>query len=93
MATRNANTMMAQMKLTDEAVGAIVANDGQGIITIDYFPQLNDKYVEGLCRFLRRSGGTLGGVSRTRVEVSAMDEANLEVMIYYIKHFKRIVRT
>ena len=31
-----------------------------------------------------------GGVTNTRVAVSAIDEANLQVMIYYIKHFKRI---
>ena len=32
------------------------------------------------------------GVSNPGVEVSAMDKANLQGMIYYIKHFKRIGR-
>ena len=50
--------MLARTNLTDEAVGAVVANDGQGIIMIDYFSQLNGKYVEGLCRVLQSPGGT-----------------------------------
>ena len=38
------------MKLTDEAVGVVVANNSQGIITIDNFAQLNEKSTEGLLR-------------------------------------------
>ena len=49
--------------------------------------------MEGICRFLQRTGGTTGGVYNPGVVVSAMDEANLQGMIYYIKHFKRIWRT
>ena len=40
--------MLSIMKLTDETVGVVVANDGQGIIIIDDFSQLNEKSVEGL---------------------------------------------
>ena len=50
---------------------------------------MNDKYVEGLCRVLQRTGETTGGVSNPGVEVSAMDEENLQGMIYYIKYFKK----
>ena len=85
--------MLSRMKLTYEAVGVIFANDGQGLITIDDFTQLNKKSVEGICRVLRRPGGTTGGVSNPEVSVSAMDEANLQGMIYYIKYFKSIGRT
>ena len=53
---------------------------------------MNEKSVEGLCRVLRRPGGTIGGLSNTGVAVSEMAEANLQGMIYYIKHFKRIGR-
>ena len=81
------------MNLTDEAVGVIFDNDGQGIITIDDFSQLNEKYVEGLCRVLRRPGGPIGGVSNPEVAVSEMAEENLQGMNYYIKHFKRIGST
>ena len=49
--------------------------------------------MEGLCRVLRSPGGTTGGVSNTGVAVSAMAEANLRGMIYYIKYLKRIGRT
>ena len=52
MATRIAKVMFSRMKLTNEAVGVVVANDGQGLITIDYFAPLNDKSVEGLYRVL-----------------------------------------
>ena len=44
--------MLSQMKLTYEAVGVVVENDGQGIITIGDFSQLNDKYAEGLCQVM-----------------------------------------
>ena len=48
--------------------------------------------MEGLVQGLHRPGGTTGGVSNPRVSVSVMDEANLQGMIYYIKHIKRIGR-
>ena len=65
------------MKLTDEAVGVVVDNYGQGLITIDDFSQMNDKSVEGLCRVLQRPVGTTWGVSNNGVAVSSMAEANL----------------
>ena len=37
--------MLSQMKLTDESFGVFVANDGQGLILVDDFFQLNEKYV------------------------------------------------
>ena len=58
------------MKLIYEDAGVVVDNDGQRIITIDYFFQLNYKYVEGLCRVLQRPRGTTGGVYNPGVEVS-----------------------
>ena len=81
------------MRLPDEAVAVVAANDGQGLITIDDFAQLNDKSVESICWVLRRPGGTSGGVYNPGVAVSDMAEANLQGMIYYIKHFKSIGRT
>ena len=48
MATRSANVMLSQMKLTDEYVGVVVANGGQGLINIDDFAQSNEKYVEDI---------------------------------------------
>ena len=81
--------MLSRTHVTDEAVGVVGANDGQGLITIDDFAQLNEKSVEGLCRVIRRPGGTTGGVSNPWVAVSVMAEVNLQGMIYYIKHFKR----
>ena len=81
------------MKLTAEAVGVFVSNNGQGIITIDDFVHLNEKYMKGLFWVLRKPGGTTGGVSNPGVAVSAMAEANLQGMIYYIKNFKIIGRT
>ena len=80
MATRNKKAVLAQMKLTDEAVGVIISNYGQGLITIFYFSQLNDKSLEGICRFWKRPGETTGGVSNTGVVVSEIYEANLQGM-------------
>ena len=48
------------------------------------------KVSAGFCEDLE---GLQGGGSNTWVVVSAMDEANLQGMIYYIKHFKRIGHT
>ena len=45
--------MLSRIILTDEAVGVVIASDGQGIITIADFSQLHEKSVEGLCRVLR----------------------------------------
>ena len=84
--------MLPQMKLTNKDVGVVIAKDGQGLITIDDFTQLNEKYVEGLWKVLRRPGGTTGWVTDPGVAVSTMAEADLKRMIYYIKHFKRIRR-
>ena len=61
MSTRNAKSMLAQMKLTDKSVGIIISNDGQGLITIDDLSQLNEKSVEGLFRVLQKPVGTTGG--------------------------------
>ena len=85
--------MLSRMKLTDETVCVVVANYGQGLITIDDFAQLNENSLEGLCRVLRRPGGPIGGVSNPEVAVSEMAEENLQGMNYYIKHFKRIGST
>ena len=41
--------MLSRMRLPDEAVAVVAANDGQGLITIDDFAQLNDKSVESIC--------------------------------------------
>ena len=48
MYTREAKAMLSIMNLTDENVGVVLANDGQGLVTIDDFSQLNKKSVEGL---------------------------------------------
>ena len=90
MATKVAKAILSQMKLTDEAVGIVVGNDGQGLTTIDDFSHLNEKYVKGLCRVLKRPGGNKCGVYNPGVAVSAMAEAKLQVIIYFIKNFKRI---
>ena len=81
MSTRGAKVILSRMKLADESSGVIVDNGGQGLITIHDFSQLNEKFVEGLCRLLIRPGGTTGGVSNTGVAVSEMSEANLQGMI------------
>ena len=52
MATIGVKLMLSWMKLTDKAASVVVANDGQGVITIKDFAQLNDKAVESLCRVL-----------------------------------------
>ena len=61
MNTRNAKAMLSKLKLTDESVGVVVSNDGQGLITVDDFAQVNEKYVEDLCRVLQRPKGNTGG--------------------------------
>ena len=81
------------MKLTNEAVGFVVANDGQGIIMIDVFAQSNEKSAEGLFWVLRSPGETKIVVSNPGFSVSAIAKTNLQGMIYYIKFFKRIGRT
>ena len=68
MTTRTTKAMLYQMKLTDEAVGDFIANDGQGIITIDDFYKLNNKFVEGLCQVLRSPRGTTGGLSNPELQ-------------------------
>ena len=54
MTKRSAKVMLSRMKLTYETIGVVVTNDGQGLVTIDYFTQLNEKYVEGLCWVMQR---------------------------------------
>ena len=47
MTTKSMKVILSQMKLIDEAAGVAVANNGQGLITIDDFSQLREKNVEG----------------------------------------------
>ena len=61
--------MLSRMKLEDETVDVVVANDGQGLVTIDEFAQLNEKYVEGLFQVILRPRGTTRGVSKPGVAV------------------------
>ena len=49
MTTRSVKAMLSRMRLTDEDVGVVVANDGQELITIDDIYQFNEKSLEGLC--------------------------------------------
>ena len=93
MVNRYSNTMISRLKPTGQADGVVVANDGQGLITIDDSSQLNDKYVEGLCRDLPTPGGNTRGVLNYGVVVSEMTKANQQGMIYYIKYFKSIEHT
>ena len=69
--------MLYRMKITDEFIGVVVANDGQGIISVDDFAQLNEKSVEGICWVLLRPGGNTCGVSNPGVAVSEMAEGNI----------------
>ena len=92
MATRSTKEILDWVKLTDKYVGVVVANDGQGLITIGDFSQLNNKSVKGLCQVLQRTGGNTGVVYNPWFEVSEMAEANLQGMIYFIKNFKRVGR-
>ena len=48
MATISVKAVLSIMKVIYKSVGVVVANGGQGLITIDYFTQLNEKSVEGL---------------------------------------------
>ena len=93
IATRSAKLMLSWMNLTDEAGCLIISNDGQGLITIDDFSQLNEKFLDGLCQVLQRPGGNIEGVSNPGVSVSAIAKENLQGIIYYIKHFETIGRT
>ena len=93
MATRGAKVMLSGMMLKYESVGVVVANDVQGIITIDNFAQLNMKSVEGLCQVLQRPGGTTGELFNHRVAVSEMAEVNQQGKIYFINNFKMIGST
>ena len=81
------------MKLTDEDVGVVVANGGQGLITIDDFAQLDEKFVEDICGVLQRPGGTTGELFNHRVAVSEMAEVNQQGKFYFIKNFKMIGST
>ena len=93
MSTRVAKAMLSRMNLTYEAIGVVVTNKNQGLITIDDSAQLNEKSLEGRCGVPRRPGETKWGGSNPGVAVSAMSDANLKRMIYYIKIFKRIGHT
>ena len=44
--------MLSRINMTDEAVGVVVANNVQGLITVDDFVQLNEKSLVGLLRVL-----------------------------------------
>ena len=61
MTTRSVKVMLSWMNLTYESIGVVVVNYGQGIITIDDFDHLNEKYVDVLFRVLQRPRGNTGG--------------------------------
>ena len=65
MTTRSAKAVLSRLNLKFEAVFVAVASDGLYLIMIDDLYQLNEKYVEVICKVLLRPGETTGGGSNT----------------------------
>ena len=74
--------MFFQTKLKYEAASFIITNGGQGLILIDAFSKLNEKFVEGLYLVLHMPGGATGGASNTGIAVSEIVEDNLQGILY-----------
>ena len=55
------------MKLTADASNVVIADKGQGISSIDYFSQLDEKYMDNICRVICRHRGSIKGVQQTMV--------------------------
>ena len=81
-------TMLERMGFTNAAAQVMVNADGQGLASMDDFLTMEDDTIESICRVIRKPGGGDAGQV-----VSAKAEANLKMMVYYIKHQDRISRT
>ena len=82
-----AKSMLGRMKLNDAAQEAVVdSTNGEGLEEIDQFARMSKEQVQRLCKVLRRPGGGGAGVI-----LSGQAEENLQAMVYYIKHQKRMM--
>ena len=75
------------MGFTGDAAERVVAIDGQGLVNIEDFQELDEKTTESTCKGIRRPGGTVVGFP-----VSGVAEMNFKNMVRYMKNFRRINR-
>ena len=80
--------MLERIGFTTGAAQVMVAGDGQGLSSMDDFLTMDEEVIGTICRVVRKPGGGDDGKA-----VSAIAEANLKTMVYYIKHQARISRT
>ena len=80
--------MLERIGFTTGAAQVMVAADGQGLSSMDDFLMMDEEVIGTICRVVRKPGGGDDGKA-----VSAIAEANLKTMVYYIKHQARISRT
>lgn len=80
--------LLVRMGFTNNAAERVVAADGQGLVSIEDFQQMDEKTIESCMKGIRRPGGNGVGFP-----VSGMAEQNFRNMIKYVKHFQRINRT
>lgn len=81
-------SMLERIGFTAPAAAVMVAADGQGLSSMDDFLMMDEEVIGTICRVVRKPGGRDDGQA-----VSAIAEANLKSMVYYIKHQDRISRT
>ena len=82
-----ASAMLQRMGLTLEAASEITSAQGQGLITLDDFAQMDKDGIKMLFYSLARPGGTdAAGNRNPGTKVSAQAQINFGLMCYYIAH-------
>ena len=57
----SARAMLNRMGFVNDAAERIVADDGQGLVDLEDFQELDEKSAESLCKGIRRPGGAGAG--------------------------------
>ena len=85
--------MLGNINLNADAANVVIMEKGQKISSMDGFSQLDEKSVETLCRVLHWSRWSITGVSANNgAAVLVMAATNLQEMLYFINHPKRVGR-
>jgi hypothetical protein len=94
--------LLARIRFTNAAAAVIV--DQQGIDELSEIKILRDSEIEGLCKVVRRPGGSIvnpnaatagqpATIYATGESISMIAESNLKLASFYLRHQERIGRT
>ena len=79
--------MLVCMKLYNQAATEVTSDQGQGILSLDDFAEMDKEGVELVFRQLTRPGGVDAlGNQNPGIKILAIGQINFGLMCYYVRH-------